>query len=84
MEGVEDLRDDVNVWLEDVLSQLECSSVGQLSPVICGKPVKNIIGTLLCSSLSYVRQQNDMISNLRSETEASMCEAERSDAGTAV
>ena len=67
---VDDLRDSVTAWLEDVLGQLECSSVGQLSPAICGKPVKNIIGTWLCSSLSYVSQQNDVLSDLRSETEA--------------
>lgn len=70
MGGVDDLRDAVTLWLEDVLGQLECSSVGQLSPAICGKPVKNIIATWLCSSLSYVSQQNDVISDLRSETEA--------------
>ena len=64
------MRDNVNIWLQESLDQLNCDSVGQLSLAKCKVPRKDELATLLVDALLYVSKQNDnMLIDLKNGAE---------------
>jgi len=64
------VRDASIQWLNDVLISLGCESVGDLSPVKCKVPKKEVLASWIGESLHFISDQNALIKKLRDETAA--------------
>jgi len=64
------VRDASIQWLNDVLISLGCESVGDLSPVKCKAPKKEVLASWIGESLYFISEQNALIKKLRDETAA--------------
>ena len=58
--------DYIDRWLDDVLCGLGISEVGDLSPSLCKKPMKDVSAEWLCDSLTYMRDLNNKLRELKS------------------
>ena len=68
MDDVDYVRDASVSWLLGILEQLECETVGQLSPAKLKAPYKETLVSWIDEALHFVSDQNDLIKKLRDDS----------------
>ena len=64
------LRDEVSCWLSEVLELLSCDAVDNLSLNKCKSLKKEELASKLFDALIFLKNRNDMLKQVKSETEA--------------
>ncbi len=67
---LENFRDDVKEWFDETLVKLGIENVDQISPAKCMKLNKDIIAGILCSAIQTIKEQCDIIPELRTAASA--------------